>query len=209
MFSMQTLLTKDDRWFTLLETGADDAHASVKALAGFLNGREEARSLAHFVQVRRHEKRVVKQITEELLKTFLTPIERQDIEALSEALYKVPKTAEKFAERFLIAGEHAIACNFAPQVAMLEEIIDVMVLLVRQLRSGVRLDFATTHNDRIQAIEHKADEMMLQIVRELYCGDHSAVRVIVLKDLYELLERIFDRCRDVGNIIFAIALKYS
>ena len=42
-----------------------------------------------------------------------------------------------------------------------------------------------------------------------YSGRHDSLRVIVLKDLYELLERIIDRCRDAGNVINHIVLKNS
>jgi uncharacterized protein len=50
---------------------------------------------------------------------------------------------------------------------------------------------------------------MLELLRDLYNGNHSAVRVIVLKDLYELLEKVVDRCRDAGVVVSHIALKHS
>ena len=57
------------------------------------------RTLDAFVAVRRKEKLLAQDLTEYLCKTFVTPLEREDIEALSNALYKIPKTVEKFAER--------------------------------------------------------------------------------------------------------------
>ena len=50
---------------------------------------------------------------------------------------------------------------------------------------------------------------MLDLLRDLYSGRHDSLEVIVLKDLYELLERIIDRCRDAGNVINHIVLKHS
>ena len=61
----------------------------------------------------------------------------------------------------------------------------------------------------LQHIESEADDLMTWSLDELYHGDHSAVRIVYLKDLYELLERVFDRCRDVGNLVFHIVLKHS
>jgi uncharacterized protein Yka (UPF0111/DUF47 family) len=43
----------------------------------------------------------------------------------------------------------------------------------------------------------------------LFSGKYDAVKVIVLKDLYELLEKVVDRCRDAGNVITQIVLKNS
>src|SRR4051794_16133057 len=209
MFSMQSLLSRDGKWFTLLESGAEDARRSFKILVRFLNGSEESRSLALFIETRRNEQRIVKQITEELLATFLTPLERQDIEALSEALAKIPKAIEKFAERVLIAEDRVAAMTFSQHLAMLERAVDLVALLVGGLRSGIRLSTAQSLNDQLQKIESDADDLLLKRLHELYTGDHSAVKVIVLKDLYQMMERIFDRCRDVGNIVFGVALKYS
>jgi uncharacterized protein Yka (UPF0111/DUF47 family) len=50
---------------------------------------------------------------------------------------------------------------------------------------------------------------MMELYKQLFSGVHDAVQVIVLKDLYEILEKIIDRCRDAGNVIAHIALKNS
>jgi hypothetical protein len=61
----------------------------------------------------------------------------------------------------------------------------------------------------MQYVEGEADKAILELLRELFSGKHDAVTVIVRKELYELLEKIIDRCRDVGNVIANIALKNS
>ena len=50
---------------------------------------------------------------------------------------------------------------------------------------------------------------MMDMTRELYSGRHEALRVIVILDLYSTLEKVVDRCRDAGNVVFQIVLKYS
>ena len=50
---------------------------------------------------------------------------------------------------------------------------------------------------------------MLECLRDLYAGRHEAIKAVVLKDLYELLEKVFDRCRDAGNVVFHIVLKHT
>ncbi|MBV9009558.1 MAG: DUF47 domain-containing protein, partial [Verrucomicrobia bacterium] len=55
----------------------------------------------------------------------------------------------------------------------------------------------------------EADKLELELLRDLYQGDYSTKHVIFLRDLYELLEKVIDRCRDAGNIILQIVLKYS
>jgi len=121
MFSLQRLLGKDDKFFTLMEGSAEEARASVRSLSELLKTKEEKRCLDGFVESRRKDKRITRELTEHLLKTFITPLEREDIEALSDALYKIPKTVEKFGERFMFAGEHVRNLSLSKQTAMLDK----------------------------------------------------------------------------------------
>jgi uncharacterized protein Yka (UPF0111/DUF47 family) len=209
MFSMQSLISETDTWYGLLERGAEEAQESIHALIRVLRNPQEKHSLSAFVETRRNEKRIANELTEELLTTFLTPFERQDVQGISEALYRIAKSAEKFAERFLIAQRHTGEVDFSEHVVLLESAANLVVGSVKELRRGVSLKHAKTFNDRLQQIESDADQLMLDAIRDLYLRDHSAVRVIVLKDLYQFLERIFDRCRDVGSIVFNLSVKYS
>ena len=99
------LLGHDDKFFDLLEAGASEARVSVQLLAALLRENPASPTVDDFIQARRKDKRIAEQITEELCKTFVTPLEREDIEALSAALYLIPKTAEKFSEKFLCCRE--------------------------------------------------------------------------------------------------------
>ncbi len=209
MFSIQKFFGRDDKFFDLLESSADEARASVDLLIQMLRSSDPAKQLDEFVLTRRKEKRIAEQITEELCRTFVTPLEREDIEALSSALYKIPKTAEKFGERLLIGSEHLRGVDFGPQVKLLEQSTETVVAIVRLLRAGVNLDKVKELNDRLHYFEGEADKLMLQLLRELYHGKPDAVRAIIQRDLYELLEKVIDRCRDVGNIVFQITLKHS
>ncbi len=64
-------------------------------------------------------------------------------------------------------------------------------------------------NARLQSIEGEADKLELDCLRDLYHGDYDARHMIFLRDLFELLEKVIDRCRDAGNIILQVVLKYS
>jgi uncharacterized protein Yka (UPF0111/DUF47 family) len=138
----------------------------------------------------------------------VTPLEREDIEALATALYKIPKTLEKFGERLTLCPEPLRQTDFSRQAELLTSATETVLLLVKQLRNP-KLEIVKEHNDKLQYLEGTADNLMLDLLRGLYAGDHDAVRVIALKDLYELLEKVIDRCRDAGNVIFHIVLKNS
>ncbi len=137
----------------------------------------------------------------------MTLFEREDIEALSKALYKIPKTVEKIGERILLAPQFLDGVDLSKQVAMLEKATDTLLLMIRELRRGTAVDELRQHNAELQHLEGEVDKMMNELLRGLYQMQTGVGRALFLKDLYELLERVTDRCRDAGNVIIQIVLK--
>lgn len=209
MFSLQKLLSRDDKFFDLLEGSAEEARSSVQLLVPYLKSPDRVLSLDEFVEKRRRDKVITREIAEHLCKTFVTPLEREDIESLSNTLYKIPKTVEKFGERLLLAPHFVKGVDFSRHAAMLEEATDSVLVMVKELRSGVNLQDITVQNNKLQRIEGEADQLMLEGLRGIYSDNQSPLRTLFLKDLFELLEKIFDRCRDAGNAVFQIVLKHS
>jgi len=209
MFSLQKLFGRDDIFFQLLEQSAAEAQESVLLMRKMLlNPELRTVSMDDFALLRNKDKRITEEIRAQLTKTFVTPLEREDIEALANALYKIPKTLEKFGERLLLCPEEIRKADFSRQAELLESATLTLVKLVGELRKP-NLGSVKELNDKLQYLEGAADNLMIDLLRGLYAGDHDAVRVIALKDLYELLEKVIDRCRDAGNVIFHIVLKNS
>jgi uncharacterized protein Yka (UPF0111/DUF47 family) len=209
MFSLQTIFGKGDKFFGLLEASADAARQSTRALIALLNAPVSTRSLDEFRVARRREKELFAQISEALVDTFVTALEREDIEALSGALYKIPKTVEKFAERYVLFADRLADVDFASRAAMLEKAADVIVQMTSQLRRGYQLDVMRDLNERMQSIESEADRLILDLYRDLFSSERDPAKLLLRKDLFELLEKAIDRCRDAGNVIYQIVLKNS
>jgi len=207
---LKKLLGYDDTFFNLLEASAIEAQGSVALLVHMLKSSEGIQSLDEFIHARRKDKQITQEITEQLCRTFVTPLEREDIEALSLALYKIPKTAEKFGEKYLLCRDHVVdAADFARHIRLLEQTTSTLLDMVKKLRTRSHLDTMKDLNIRMNTLEGEADKLMLELMKGLYSGSYEPLKVIVLLDLYETLEEIIDRCRDAGNVIFQIVLKYS
>ncbi len=209
MFSLQTIFGKGDRFYGLLEQSAEAAHESTKALTALLGHQGKTGSLDAFTRTRNREKELAAQISHELVNTFVTAIEREDIEALGAALYKIPKTVEKFAERYALTLERVGTVDFAPRAAMLERAAGVVVRMVRELRRGMAIETYKGMYDELQAIESEADRLILDLYRELYKDEENPVRYLIRKDLFEILEKAIDKCRDAGNVVYHVVLKNS
>lgn len=207
MFSLQTIFGKGDKFYGLLESSASAARESARALGEFLATPPGQRSLEKFKVARQREKDLAAEISQELVNTFVTALEREDIEGLSNALYKIPKVVEKFAERYELASERVGDTDFLPRAAMLERACAVLEEMVGTLRKGMSLESTKALNDKLQAIESEADRLILEMYRDTYTKETDPMRYLILKDLYEILEKAIDRCRDAGNVVYHIVLK--
>ena len=97
MFSLQTIFGKGNQFFGLLEDAAGAAADSTVALHAMLRGSDKTPALDAFRHARERERGISDKINEELVNSFVTAIEREDIEALSSALVRIPKQVERFA----------------------------------------------------------------------------------------------------------------
>ena len=213
MISIRKFLGHDEKFYDLLEASAQQADSSVHHLVDLLvqleKGIESPQNLDVFAQSRREDKRITQELTEALSKTFVTPLEREDIQALAAALYKIPKTVEKIGERILISPQDLHGRSFRKQVELLDQAAETVLAMVKQLRQGADIAKTREMNAHLQTIEGDADKLELDVLHDLFHGDYNAKHIIFLRDLYDLLEKVIDRCRDAGNIILQVVLKYS
>ena len=208
MFSLQTIFGKGDQFFSLLEQSAQAGMDSALAVSRLVSNRQSEVSLNEFSAARTREKELFERIGRELVDTFVTALEREDIEALSNALYKIPKVNEKFAERFMLARKLLEDVDFLPRAQLVEKAATEVVAVVGLLRK-MKLEEAKIVVDRLKAIETEADRLILENYRDVYTGRYQPLTAFALKDLYELLEKAIDRCRDAGNVAYHIVLKNS
>jgi len=150
MFSLQRLLGKEDKFFTLLEASAQEARTSVQALVKLSTNFDQPAVLDEFAHSRRKDKQITQDISEAVYTTFVTAIEREDIEDLSNALYKIPKTVDKFSERLLLAPQHVRGIDFSTQVSLLDRATELVLQMVKTLRGGMDLEKIKDYNDKLQ-----------------------------------------------------------
>ena len=208
MFSLQTIFGQGKQFFALLDEAAAAAYESTRALHQMLREPHATPSLDAFKLARQRERDASAKISQALVESFITPIEREDIEALGSALYKIPKQVERFADRFVLARHRLEDIDFAPRAAMLEKAAGVVVEMVHELRH-MRLEPMKQLNDRLRVIETEADRLILELHRDIYSGNLDAAEMFLLKEFFEILEKAIDRCREAGVVAYEIVLKNS
>lgn len=208
MFSLQTIFGQGKQFYGLLEDAAVAAHDSTIALHSMLKEAGRQPALDAFKLARQREREASEKIGQALVDSFITPIEREDIEALGSALYKIPKQVEKFADRYSLATQHLEHIDFAPRAAMLEQAAAVVVKMVRQM-PAMKLEPMKALGDELRALENEADRLMLELYRDIYSGKMDPLQMFLLKEFFEILEKAIDRCREAGVVTYEIVLKNS
>ena len=209
MISFQRILGREDEFCSLLEASAKEACYAVAALKNVLNRHELSPLLHEFADARSKDKKITEEISQRLITTFVTPMEREDIEALAGALYKVPKIVEKFAERYSIVADKVADVDFSRQLVLMEQAVNLVLQMVQALRAGRNLGGIKALQNELQICEAQADDVLLHMEREFYKPGFPALKAVILKDLFSLNEKVVDRCRDAGNVVSNVLLKNS
>ncbi len=208
MFSLQTIFGSGQQFYNLLDEAAQAAYDSTKALHSMMKVADRQPALDAFKLARLRERAASDKISHALVDSFITPIEREDIESLGSALYKIPKQVEKFADRYSMAVQHLEGIDFAPRAAMLEQAAAVVVDMVHDLQK-MNIDRMTILNEKLRSLENEADRLMLELYRDIYSGRLDNLQMFLLKEFFEILEKAIDRCREAGVVAYQIVLKNS
>ena len=212
MISISSLLPREAKFYDLMEASAEEVRGSADQLNALLAGlgqSGQATPLSGFTEHRRKDKQITQEISEALCKTFVTPIDREDILALSSALYRIPKLIERTGERLAIYRLKPWQNDFQRQNDLLLKATDALVFMVRNLRNIKDPDKVRARNQELQRLEGEGDKLVLQLTHKLFMEVSDMKEVLMRRDIYEMLEKTLDRFRDAGNVIVHIALKHT
>ncbi len=209
MFSLQRILGRPNEFFGLLEQSAALGVESVSALRHTMSNRSEAPVLTAFVTARRKDKEVINKLEGMLIRVFVTPIEREDLQAVATQLYRLPKTVEKFAERYDIAWDKVGDYDFGLIAHMLENGAKIVQEMVLNMRRGGGLAEIKALDARLSQIESDAGQVILEALRRIYQPGGDPLREIIAQDLYHILSDCLDVCRSIGRTLALVIHKNS
>jgi predicted phosphate transport protein (TIGR00153 family) len=147
---------------------------------------------------------VTHEIFERLNRTFITPLEREDIHALASGLDDVIDAAEAIASRLVLFNIARSTPEAVRMTAILQKCGHQIEQAVDNLKNMQNLMGFTIEINRL---ENEADLISRQVVADLFSGKHEILDVLRWKELYGRLENAADQCEDVANAIESIVLK--
>ncbi|HEY2967502.1 MAG TPA: DUF47 family protein [Casimicrobiaceae bacterium] len=205
---MARLLPREGRFFDFFNEHAGHAvlaAAELKALLADLSELEARRR-----NIERHEKQA-DQITHHTMQllhqTFITPLDRDEIHQLITTMDDVLDLMEDIAQCLFLYDVRAVT----PEAQRLAEICVACTEKVRdavaKLESMDNADAILKLCAEIDRLEADADYVMRSAMAKLFREEPDAKEIIKLKEIYQLLESVTDKCEDIANLIEGIVLE--
>jgi predicted phosphate transport protein (TIGR00153 family) len=149
---------------------------------------------------------IIHDVLTRLNQTFITPIDPEDIHGLASHLDDVLDGIEEVSHRFATYKVDPLP----PAVAQLVELIRACI---RELSAAFlalsKNDALLQHCIEVNRLEEEADKLVRAAVQELYDTEKDLLKLIKLKEIYDLLEQTTDYCEDVANSLQTVLVKNS
>ncbi len=146
-------------------------------------------------------------IIKTLNKTFITPLDREDIYALASKLDDILDLIDASAQRFVMYNVERPTSE-AQQLAFI--ILKCCQTVERALKHlGGKFDDINNCCVEINALENEADRVCREAVSRLFDEEKDPINLIKWKEIYETLEKATDKCEDAANILESVVVKHA
>ncbi|EKN5172356.1 DUF47 domain-containing protein [Staphylococcus pseudintermedius] len=155
-----------------------------------------------------HGDELMHQVITDLNQTFITPIEREDIMSLCNAIDDVLDAMEETSAMFEMYSIEYTDEYMLEFVDNIQKAIGEMKLAIG-LMTEKKLSHIRVHSINIKEYETNCDGILRQSIKHIFNSETDPVTLIKIKDIYESLENIADRCQAVANNFETIIMKNS
>lgn len=199
---------KSDKFLSMLSTIALNVEEASKYFVEFkINNQDDLKEFSRVMK--EYEKKgdsYIHELIVALNKTFITPLEREDILALAIKMDDVLDGFEQWASRFEIY-------NIIQSDEFMEKFVTILLEATKEiaaastLLSKKKLLDIRKHVIKINDYESECDEILQDSIRNLFKLEKDPIKIIQYKELYEMLEDIADSCEDVANTLETIIMR--
>ena len=154
--------------------------------------------------------KITYEIFEKLNKTFITPLDREDIHSLAHELDSIIDLILKLSNMMKMYNVDRINNKFVDVLKLIDNSIYAISMAVKGLRNNKKSSKSIReHYEEVDRLESLGDQLRNEAIAELFSGNYDAIYVMKWKDIFQTSERILDQCDDVGKIIETIIVKQA
>jgi predicted phosphate transport protein (TIGR00153 family) len=204
------LFPRDTNFYDLFERGAAKVHEGVQLLEDLVKDFINVPLKAKRIKDVEHEADLITHETvAKLNKTFVTPIDREDIHGLISSLDDILDHVEAAADKFSLYRVQ----NVKEDATLLA---DILLRTTQEVRNTIGLlrelkgsDLVLQHCIEINRLENEGDFVYRSAIAKLFERGDDPLEVLKWKEIYESIENAIDSCEDVANVIEGVVLKNS
>jgi hypothetical protein len=205
---MWSLMPRETGFFHLFELASENVVEAGQCLKNLMNNFEESeKQIQHIKDLEHKGDGLTHDLLSKLNKTFITPLDREDIHALASSLDDILDEIDAVAilfRVFKIDRPTSTACKLA----------DILHEAAREVGKGIGLLLEKNWDIkdctiRVNSLENEADEVSREAISKLFEEEPDAKIVMKWKEIYENFEMGTDCCEDAVNVLERIALKHG
>lgn len=206
------ILPQEKKFFDMLKKQAEIATEGAKELRFLIHNFSKLSEGKRIYIIRKIERtehngdEIAHNTIETLNKTFITPIDREDIYQATVLLDDVIDTINDAAEKFIILGIKRVDKTM---IELAEIIWKCTVEIDKGITNLKKMKNVKEHYVNVHTLENEADSINSEAIAKLFNNEKPAVEIIRLKEIYEILELAIDKNEDVANIIENIVVKHA
>lgn len=204
---------KENKFFPLLSQMADVILSASELIIACVQAKDHTEAVELYKKVKDQERRGDKlqaKIFEELNNTFITPFDREDINALSNTMDDVTDHINSCAKRIMLYSPKSMPESARLLAQLVRESAECLTKAIDELDVLKKTPATVTeYCAKLHEIESKADDVYEHFLIDLFENEKDAIEVIKLKDILHELEKATDTQEAVGKIIKTIIIKYS
>jgi uncharacterized protein Yka (UPF0111/DUF47 family) len=205
----ELLIPKDKVFFDLFEQQAgivkEAAQKLVVLTEDFTSVKEKRQGIE---QLEHQGDQVTHDIYEQLNRTFITPLDPEEISRLASTLDEVLDYIDGATEKMFYYGIEATDVHMVELAKLIHMQTVELEWAVKGIRSIKNPKYIEERCIEVNRLENLADDVLAHAVTDLFRTQHSII-IIKLKDIYEHLETATDYCEDVANVLSDIAIRHS
>lgn len=150
---------------------------------------------------------LLKKTLQKVNTTFVTPIDREDIQFIAVRLNKITKKIVKACVNLRVYRLEKFTPNMVKQSETLLNATDELSFVITNFKKNSSVPVITESNLRMKEVESHGDEILYMAMDRLFSGEFDALSVIKMRDIHKDIENALDSCFSVSDQIVNIVLK--
>jgi uncharacterized protein len=203
-------IPKEEKFFDHFEELADKIEEGGRLFMEIVDNYDHSEGkVARMKEIEHEADKITHQIYEKMHKTFLTPLDREDIYALANKMDSILDLIEAAAARMYLYKVKSSSREIRELGIIVNNSIALVKKIVHALRNKKNAEMIMKACVEINTLENEGDYILRQAMARLFESEEDVFELIKWKEILERVEESIDTCEDVSNIVEGIVLKHG